>query len=260
MNSDDRQFFIALKNILVAIKQTGEALVEAINNHAKSNIEARNLPRTATVIQDPDQEAAHATQFNRSHTLQVRNFWVQAALCIFTAMAFFAAAYYAYVARKQMHLDERAWIVIEYPSIPLSVGSRISVPLTMKNTGKTPARKLNGVLSVSVLDVDDTPKFDYVRGYYAWSTGYLPQNVTDTRPWIALDKKTHADLVLSDDMYNALQSGHQLVTVHGRIDYYDIFDVPHRIIFCQQGGGPQNGMKPGGSKECSAYNNIDNNQ
>jgi len=159
-----------------------------------------------------------------------------------------------------MRLDERAWIVVEYAPIAMDVGSRVAVPLIFKNAGKTEARNLTGVISVSVTPANATPDFTYVRGYYSWNTGYLAQNTKAPTTWNALDRGTRQDFLLTDSANSALRSGKEVMTIHGRIDYDDIFRIHHWIKFCDQGGAPENGMQLRGNKACSDYNRTDDNR
>jgi hypothetical protein len=171
-----------------------------------------------------------------------------------------AAKRAADTASLTMRLDERARLRIGYPAIPMNVGSRISVPVTMENTGKTEARNLHGVIAVSVTMPDAVPDFTYIRGYYSWDAGYLPQGIVDTHTWNALNRTTREDIILTTEINNALRSATEAITINGRIEYEDVFRVRHWLKFCQQGAALQNGMPIRGSKECAAYNQSDDNQ
>jgi hypothetical protein len=213
---------------------------------------------------------------------------VQVLLLLATAGAFGAAYWYARIADIQKNtmisqtpkiaksadaaesaaktaslttrLDERAWLTIKYLPIPMSVGSRVSVPLTFENTGKTAAKNLVGVIAVSIIDADAVPDFTYVRGYYSWNSGYLSQGTQDTMSWNALDRKTRKDIILTGPENDAVRSGTRVITINGKIDYDDIFGIHHWVTFCQQSAAPVNGMRIKGTKECSAYDQIDSNQ
>ena len=171
-----------------------------------------------------------------------------------------AAKRAADTAALTVRLDERAWLIVRYPAIPMNVGSRISVPLTFENTGKTTAKNLVGVIAVSITDAGAKPDFTYVRGYYSWNSGYLPQNTPDTQYWNALDRKTRKDIILTGPINDSVRSGKSVVTINGRIEYDDIFKVHHWIAFCEQTGAPTNGMQISGNADCAAYNQIDTNQ
>jgi hypothetical protein len=166
----------------------------------------------------------------------------------------------ANTAATTMQLDERAWLAVRYPMIQLNVGSRISVPLVFENTGKTPAKNLAGVISVTVTDANATPDFSYARGYYSWDSGYLSQSTTAPTRWNALDARTRQDLILSKPILDAIQSGDKVVTVHGRIEYDDIFRIHHWLKFCQQAAGQPTGMTVSTNTKCTQYNQIDDNQ
>ena len=171
-----------------------------------------------------------------------------------------AASRSADTSAQTMRLDERARIDLKYPAIPMNVGSRITVPLVIENTGKTEAKKLEGTIAVTITKVNAVPDFTYKRGYYSWNSGYLPQGVAATTYWNALDRKTRDDLILTASMNESIRSGEEVITINGRIEYDDIFHVHHWVTFCQQGGGSPNGMQVSGTKECAAYEQTDENQ
>lgn len=106
-----------------------------------------------------------------------------------------AAEKSAEAAALTMRLDDRAWLVVRYAAIPMAVGSRISVPLIFENTGKTAAKNLISVISVSITRTDAKPDFTYTRGYYSWNSGYLPQSTPATIYWNALDTKSRKDII-----------------------------------------------------------------
>jgi hypothetical protein len=99
--SYEREIIAALRTIVRSVKDSSEALIAAINNQTQSDIEGRDQPRTITVVHDNEQEAQRDTQHNQNHTLQKWGLRVQVALCVFTALAFGAAAYYASIAKGQ---------------------------------------------------------------------------------------------------------------------------------------------------------------
>lgn len=159
-----------------------------------------------------------------------------------------------------MRLGERAWLAVRYPMINLNVGSRISVPLVFENTGKTPAKNLKGVIRVTVIKASAKPDFSYTKGYYSWNSGYLSQTTTAPTNWNALDAKTRQDLILTQAILDAIQSGEQVVSVNGKIEYDDIFKIHHWLNFCQQAAGRPTGMTVSADSECTDYNQIDSNE
>jgi hypothetical protein len=156
-----------------------------------------------------------------------------------------AATSTAQTSALTMQLDERARLDIKYPAIQMNVGSRISVPLIIENTGKTEAKELRGTIAVYITEAGAIPDFTYVRGYYSWNSGYLPQGTPAVTYWNVLDRKTRNDVILTGPMNDAIRSGKEVVTIQGRIEYDDIFHVHHWVTFCQQGAGYTNGMAGG---------------
>jgi hypothetical protein len=80
--------------------------------------------RTIAEFSDAD-KADQKTEQDRNYRLQRRAFRVQAILCLFTAFAFGAAAYYAYLFRRSLVGSQAATVTLAlslYPNSTLSVG------------------------------------------------------------------------------------------------------------------------------------------
>jgi hypothetical protein len=162
-----------------------------------------------------------------------------------------------------MRLDQRAWVIVKYPTIPLTIGQPIAVPLTLENIGKTLAKNISAVFAIYVTKRGETPDFVCAHGhsYYSFGpTGYFPPNIPDTERWFALSRKDSRTITLTKDMDDAIRDGKLAITIHGKIDYEDIFGTPHWVTFCQQGEANTEKTRTGGNDQCSAYNQADNNQ
>jgi hypothetical protein len=105
----------------------------------------------------------------KNYRLQKRGLWIQALLCIFTALAFGAAAYYAHVAnlqaalmQRQLETTDRAWIKIAGAELIEDLAFErdrvrdenklnvfIAVPLSAENIGRSVA--LNAMVEARAL-------------------------------------------------------------------------------------------------------------
>ena len=143
-----------------------------------------------------------------------------------------------------MRLDQRAWLGIENirpdPSIP-QVGTALTVIVTFKNTGRTPARKMRGYTVVEPIDRNSAPDFSYTNDQYFEAGTIAPGAVHGPGVPATIDKNTRQPIPLPQAGFDVLQSGAQKMYVHGRIDYEDIFHVPHWLTFCAMLIVPFNG-------------------
>jgi hypothetical protein len=69
------------------------------------------------------------------------------------------------IMQRQMVLDQRAWIVVRYPTITLQDNMPLTVPLTVENIGKTLAKNISGVISVYPLRRGTEPDLSYAPGH-----------------------------------------------------------------------------------------------
>jgi hypothetical protein len=66
-------------------------------------------------------------------------------------------------AERTMRLDQRAWIHIGFTNNEFLLGQPIKVPMLIGNTGKTPARKVTGDMTVQLLKPTQDPEFVYIK-------------------------------------------------------------------------------------------------
>jgi hypothetical protein len=160
------------------------------------------------------------------------------------------------IMQRQMKLEQRAWIIVKYPTIPLYDGKPIAVPLAMENIGKTLAKHIRGDIAVYITKAKEDPDLNYSPGHTHYSfgpTGTFIPNVPDVMNWIAI--RNGEQIVLTPNMHTAILDGRSLVTIHGKIEYQDIFGDSHWLTFCQETGGGT--MRASSSDKCAAYNDTD---
>lgn len=151
---------------------------DAVHDHSSQDTEAPSIP---ALHNDPpvstSKSKANAYE-EKQYRLQKRGLFVQAALCVFTAAAFVAAAYYAHLVQQQNGLiahesatadltlisTERAWLGASDPYQPLK-GRRGPIIISITNYGHVPVAQCLFI-------------FNYVR------------NRIESKQLIILEKKT----------------------------------------------------------------------
>jgi hypothetical protein len=131
-------------------------------------------------------------------------------------------------------MDQRAWLGIDVirsdPTNP-ELGKPFIVTIQFKNTGKTPARKVVMRGRGEPVLKGKQPNYSYegIRTFSAYiSPGAMPS--TQVAPMTI--PGTEQSIIINDDLINGLRTGAFTVYVHGRIDYEDIFAVPHWFTYC----------------------------
>jgi hypothetical protein len=139
-----------------------------------------------------------------------------------------------------IHLDQRAWILATHAPIAFPIDSPIVVSGQIRNTGKTPARRVNASFTTVVLSKDELPEFVYEAG-----TGHPTTKVEadvffpDARPerYESRAFKQHIkqleDTVMTKQLMTEIVKGNQFIVVHGEISYDDIFGTHHWQTYCR---------------------------
>lgn len=164
---------------------------------------------------------------------------------------------------NQLHaqrIDQRAWIKIEHVLEEITENKPLWVKIHVTNTGKTPAKRVDGLFWLQKVASQASPNFASPGGAHQASfTGILlpssPINVraarfTEQTP----DIFNPPNLTKSD--VEDIKYGRAYIAIFGKVTYFDIFDIPHWITFCGwevRANGNYSAM------ECAEYNNIDKN-
>jgi hypothetical protein len=170
----------ALRSIVAHLEQRQAQQETSNSDHERSTDDAAN--RTIAAI--TELQAVIAANHREQAEQQNRgpgpwaNFVVQCVLCVFTGLAFAAAAYYAYVTKAQLkeiqdqtpaikaaanaaneslkqttrsfQIDQRPYLIVSFPTFNpeilvngrLPINSPITANITFVNIGKSPARKI----------------------------------------------------------------------------------------------------------------------
>jgi len=155
--------------------------------------------------------------------------------------------------------EERAWVGFSFVpgSITFTVGQPFFVPTLLINTGKTPARNVEGNIVVGVFERGEPLEFTYTPGHasYRIAAGTLFPNGSITESFQAMRHgEAHAEAIVIDKPLSDLLSSTKLVIVHGKITYSDIFGIQHWTRYCRVVSNPS--LIP---DDCVRYNETDEN-
>jgi hypothetical protein len=260
-----RDIHTSNQNLADAIRAHTKAYEHAQEAHQEAPPSPINLPPAITAYYESEQNERPS-----------KNRWevIGRIIALITVIAALAVAIFTYrtlrqvtkqvnlaqgqlrVMQRQLRMDQRAWIIVKYQTIQLIDGKPITVPLAMENIGNTVAKNVSGKVAVYLTKAGEDPDLDYGPGnthYEFGPTGLFIPNTPDVMNWIAI--RDGKQIILTAAAHRAIIEGNTLITVHGKIDYRDIFGDSHWLTFCQQTGGGT--MRPSSSNKCASYNNTD---
>ena len=158
--------------------------------------------------------------------------------------------------RADFRLDQRAWIGVETidpdPIMP-EIGKPFTVHITIKNTGKTPAMKINSRGRGESIVKNSTANFSYVD-ITTYKAGFLTPGgtfVIGSTPIV--DPQTNQSKIFDFETVNNITMKAITLYVHGRIDYNDIFGDQHWLTYCATLSVPFNGK----FGFCDTHNDTD---
>ena len=154
-------------------------------------------------------------------------------------------------------VDQRAWVsVVVPPSFPLE-GSSIPASIQIANTGKTPAKDVEGDIVATVLKKGEEPTFDFSTGHphNRIRAGAIFPNgpINVTIPVVRYGPQTAEAIVPTPKLRQEIANGESFIIFYGRITYIDIFGTSHWTSFCTGSGSAM-----GDLKKCVSYNDVDN--
>jgi len=161
-------------------------------------------------------------------------------------------------ADRNFRRDERAWVSFSFGpgSVTFTIGKPFLVPTLLINTGKTPAKNVEGNIVVGVFERGKPLDFSYAAGHanYRVAAGTIFPNGSITESFEGIEHGTdHANaIIITKSLAEEILTNRSLVIVHGRITYYDIFGDQHRTTYCRVVSNPS--LIP---EDCTHYNNTD---
>jgi hypothetical protein len=160
----------------------------------------------------------------------------------------------AHTAVITMRLDEKAWLMFDSDyshTAKLRYPGEISIPVQLRDIGKTPARRIDGFVVVDELEAGAAPTFqeqphNNIRAGVIWPN--FPSNTAAKE--FTSDGKSVA---MTMEKMRRYDRGELVFAVWGRINYEDVFEKPHWVQFCHT-ISPQPSAH---SSQCADYNQID---
>jgi hypothetical protein len=183
--------------------------------------------------------------------------------------AYFFAIAYAIItffqwkdARLTFQLDQRPWVGVVFPDTFALDGSSIPVVVKIQNTGKTPARAIEGDLVATVWTRgEDTKLGDFSSGRphnRVYSGAIFPSDSVQMTISVSnYGAEGQQTIVPDESLRHDIANGKRYIMYFGRITYSDTFNVRHWTQFCT-GSTPPPSVKD--MKDCTSYNDVDHNE
>ena len=172
---------------------------------------------------------------------------------------------FLYLQLKESHEamieDQRAWVSVALPaSFPLT-GTSIPVTTQITNSGKTPARAVEGDVVATVLNKGEEPALgDFSVGHphnrlYV-GVVFPGAPIPITIALIHYGPKKGETIVPDDALRQDIANGNRFILFYGRLTYHDVFGIQHWTQFCTgSGSAMQDNLK-----KCISYNDVDSNK
>jgi hypothetical protein len=226
-------------------KKTEHRPVQAVVNHAR----CQEHPDQRK--EDHMKDADHNQQRSR---LGAASFFIS----VLILLVYFTQAYFM---RKAMRVDQRAWVSVIVPTVfPLN-GTSIPVVTQITNSGKTPAKDVQGDVVATVLNKGEEPTLgDFSVGHphnrlYA-GVVFPGAPIPTTINVVRYGPKVPENIVPDDTLRQDIEHGNRFIIFYGRITYYDVFGIQHWTQFCTGSGT----AILDNLKQCIRYNDVDNNE
>jgi hypothetical protein len=165
--------------------------------------------------------------------------------------------------RRTAHFEQRPWLSFSFvPDVPLTDGKPFIQLIRVKNTGKTPAKQVNGRIVSRIFGKDEEVIFDYGHGTAIISPMILPDEFQDF-PSVLLPKNIPSEgapspILMTLNIREQLGAGELYIVTFGRITYDDMFGGHHWVQFCAP--GPNTVRQYKFHQKCIEYNDIDSNE
>jgi hypothetical protein len=149
--------------------------------------------------------------------------------------------------KEAMQLDQRAWLGVDAVNGLPKIGEALAVDIGIKNTGKTPAKEIDGYVVYRPVKRSDSLSFEPGPATEEKSHAMIPPNsiyhlIASPPPPSA--KTTQADL-------DAVKEQRVTIYIFGKATYRDIFSCGHWLTFCMR-------LRPdaAGWLACKQYNDT----
>jgi hypothetical protein len=251
--SERREQTARIAEISHRIADIGNSISNAVRGNSDQIITLTNQIKSdnkTTDIRDKDYQ-------DRSLCWMKKGTIASLALSIFSLFTALGALYVVYLQLSTMRIEQRAWIRIEQGFEQIAENKPLRAIVSIKNTGKTPAKRVDQRFSVQIVKSGDSPNLDPVGGFTSFA-GLLPPDVTGEHR-VPLFRETF-DLLNPPLMTKAdvddIDSGKAYLAIVGRITYIDVYGVSHWINLCHWQTNKR-GTYP--TRKCVEFNDADDN-
>ena len=154
-------------------------------------------------------------------------------------------------------VDQRAWVSVVVPTSFSLEGTSIPASIQIANTGKTPAKRIEGDVVATVLKKGEEPCFDFSTRHphnklYAGSI-FPNAPINTTIAAVRYGAQTPETVVPTPELRQQIANGESFIVFYGKITYVDVFGVSHSTTFCTGSGSAM-----GHVRKCLSYNDVDN--
>jgi hypothetical protein len=170
-----------------------------------------------------------------------------------------------------MRTDQRAWISMSSgpgkAQKDANGNTSVTVPMSIVNTGKTPAKQIFSKVVVEKVRNGESPEFIYEnRPHVNDSTGTIFPNAPPAQfDAVLLQGKPHKPgepdtepVLLTPFQFQDLVDGTSYLAIYGTTSYTDVFDIKHFVNFCSFASFSPTTIQVT-ARKCSDYNDVDNN-
>jgi hypothetical protein len=202
----------------------------------------------------------------KEESLKIK-FWLEAG-AIATGFLYATIALFQLCATLNiLHADQRAWVIPKTGAIQLVPNQPISWPMQFGVSGKTPAKMIDGVFKMEVVNANDTPSFEYPPAGNAARIGakaqvmfpnfYTPPGMTASIKNQTNGANSFEDQIYTETLRSKYRSREIVFVLYGLITYDDIYNVTHTLKFCSYDmyipPSGDIGMPPPATDKCYRY-------
>jgi hypothetical protein len=160
-----------------------------------------------------------------------------------------------------MLVDQRAWVSVVAPTDIPSQDSSVRASIQITNTGKTPAKDVEGDIDAIVLKKGEGPSFDFNSGHpreHLYAGALFPNApINIVIPVVQHGSQPAEPIVPTPELRRDIANGESFVIFYGKISYVDVFGRAHWTTFCTGSG---TAIQSADLKKCISHNDIDKNQ
>ena len=151
-------------------------------------------------------------------------------------------------------IDQRAWISVTTTGFDASVNKPAVAGLQIVNTGKTPARRVEGVAIARKMEADkeDIEDFYYPTGNYLTVGNIFPNGTSKLD--IPVVDKNYDPIIGTPELINDATNKRIYFVIYGKLSYEDAFGRNHWFSFCALSKNVTFNQVP---QRCSSYNDFD---